>query len=106
MKKQLALVGGTPLVDPGEIPSELFHWPIITEEDEQACLKVIRDNSFSGTNITEEFQRRFAEWQGRKYALAFCNGTMSLSAAMFASDWAGRRIICRLNLLGLGLAGD
>ena len=61
MKKKLALLGGEPLFHQKDVPQELFRWPIITNEDEEACLEVIRDNSFSGTNITTEFQNRFAE---------------------------------------------
>ena len=51
MKKQLALLGGKPIFDHQSEPDELFHWPIITEEDEQNCLDVIRRNKFSGTDI-------------------------------------------------------
>ena len=95
MKKQLALLGGKPIFDHQSEPDELFHWPIITEEDEQNCLDVIRRNKFSGTDITLAFQEEFAAWQGRKYALAFTNGTMSLSAAMFAVGVGmGDEIIC------------
>ncbi len=95
MKKQLALLGGKPIFDHQSEPDELFHWPIITEEDEQNCLDVIRRNKFSGTDITLAFQDEFAAWQGRKYALAFTNGTMSLSAAMFAVGIGmGDEIIC------------
>ncbi len=95
MKKLLAVNGGTPTVNPSEIPGELFRWPIITKEDEDACLEVIRNNSFSGTDITARFQDQFAQWQGRKYAIAYTNGTMSLSAAMFAIGLGkGDEIIC------------
>ena len=95
MKKLLAAVGGEKLFEHGKMPDELFHWPIITEEDEQACLDVIRKNRFSGTDITIQFQEEFAAWQGRKHALAFTNGTMALSAAMFAAGLGmGDEIIC------------
>jgi dTDP-4-amino-4,6-dideoxygalactose transaminase len=95
VKKKLALLGGEPLFHQKDVPQELFRWPIITNEDEEACLEVIRDNSFSGTNITTEFQNRFAEWQGRKHAVSFTNGTMSLSAAMFGIGLGmGDEIIC------------
>ena len=95
MKKLLALNGGQPVFDHTAEPDELFHWPIITEEDEQNCLDVIRRNKFSGTDITLTFQDEFAAWQGCRYALAFTNGTMSLSAAMFAVGLGmGDEIIC------------
>ncbi len=95
MEKQLAFTGGQPTVDVTTLPDELFHWPIITKEDEEAALEVIRKNKFSGTDITIKFQEEFAAWQGCKYALAFTNGTMSLSAAMFAIGLGmGDEIIC------------
>ncbi len=92
--KQLALVGGAPLISK-QAPASLFKRPILTDEDRAAAMEVIENNLFSGTDITIKFQEEFAEWQGRKYALAFTNGTMSLSAAMFAVGiGAGDEIIC------------
>lgn len=92
--EKLALLGGTPAIENAPV-KELFGWPIITEEDEKAVLKVLHDNSFSGTDITIRFQEEFAKWQQRKYALAWCNGTMSLAAAMFAIGLGnGDEIIC------------
>lgn len=90
---KLAIFGGTPVVqDP---PAELFRWPIVTKEDEEFALKVIRENLFSGTEITQQFEKEFAAWQGRKFALGFCNGTMALAAAMFSIGLgAGDEIIC------------
>ena len=92
--EKLALLGGAPVIT--EKPQkELFAWPIITEEDEAAALDVIRNNKFSGTDITEKFQQEFAAWQGTEYALAFCNGTAALTAAMFAVGLGmGDEIIC------------
>lgn len=91
--EKLAILGGTPAVQ--NPPAELFRWPIITKEDEEFALKVIRENLFSLTEITAEFEEKFAAWQGRKYALGFSSGTMSLAAAMFAIGLgAGDEIIC------------
>lgn len=91
--EKLALLGGKPVVE--STPKELFKWPIMTQEDEDAALDVIRNNRFSGTDITEKFCEEFAQWQGVNYALAFTNGTMSLAAAMFAIGLQpGDEIIC------------
>ena len=92
--EKLALLGGTPVVQ--NAPTDhLFGWPIRTQEDEDAALDVIRRNAFSGLDITEKFQEEFAAWQGREYAIAYCNGTMSLTAAMFAIGLGvGDEIIC------------
>jgi dTDP-4-amino-4,6-dideoxygalactose transaminase len=91
---KLALLGGQrEMNDP--IPKRLLKWPIITEEDENAALEVIRDNTYSGTAITEKFEKEFSEWIGTKYGVAFCNGTMALQTAMFAVGLGqGDEIIC------------
>ncbi len=93
--KKLALLGGKPVFTKERAPQELFKWPIITQEDIDSATEIIVNNKFSGTDITIQFQDEFAEWQGRKYALAFTNGTMSLTAAMFAIGLSeGDEIIC------------
>ena len=91
--EKLALLGGTPVISAE--PKELFAWPILTEEDKEAAMDVIVNNRFSGRDITEKLQDEFAAWQGRKYAIAYCNGTASLFAAMFAIGLGqGDEIIC------------
>ena len=91
---KLALLGGKPLIEE-HAPLDLFAWPIITDEDKAAVMRVVEQNSFSKTDLTEEFEGKFAKWQGRKYAIAYTNGTMSLAAAMFAVGLgAGDEIIC------------
>lgn len=92
--EKLALLGGKPFITQGA-PKDLFKWPIITEEDEQAIMDVVRNNKFSGTDITQKFENEFKEWIGSKYAVAYTNGTQSLAAAMFAIGLgAGDEIIC------------
>lgn len=93
--EKLAILGGTPVI-PADAPKDhLFKWPIITKEDEDAALEVIRSGSFSGTDISMKLEEEFAAWQGTKYAVSFCNGTQALAAAMFACNLkAGDEIIC------------
>ncbi len=94
MEKKLAIHGGKPAID-FKAPDELFTWPILTQEDEDAALDVIRRNAFSGTEISIKFENEFAEWIGSKYAITFTNGTMSIMAAMFAIGLGvGDEIIC------------
>src|SRR5689334_16679263 len=82
---ELAIRGGLPiLTEPQERLADLFHWPIVTDEDEQAVLGVLRAGSMSGLGITREFEAEYAAWFGTKYAVASCNGTASLLEAMFA----------------------
>jgi len=88
-----AILGGPKAVtkDPGDI----FKWPIVTKEDEDAVLEVLRAGAMSGTNVTKQFEREFAAWMGMKHALAYCNGTEGLRAAMWACGvGAGDEVIC------------
>lgn len=61
-------------------------WPIITPEDEQAVLAVLRSGRLS---IHEEVAALEADWRaylGVEHALAHCNGTSAILAALHAFD--------------------
>ena len=79
----LALLGGPRVID--RVDESLFQWPIVTEEDEQAVLEVLRARTMSGVDVTREFEKEYAAYQGTKYALGYPNGTMSLLAGMYAA---------------------
>ncbi len=81
MSSKLALLGGDKTVtrDPGD----LFTWPIITKEDENAVLDVLRRGGMSGMDVTKQFEADYAKWQKRTYALGFSSGTAALQSAMF-----------------------
>ncbi|MBC7289178.1 MAG: DegT/DnrJ/EryC1/StrS family aminotransferase [Armatimonadetes bacterium] len=79
---ELALLGGPKAVTVEE--PDWKRWPIVTEEEEQAVLEVLRSGSWSIPPVTREFEREFAEYIGTSYALAHNNGTSALHAAMFA----------------------
>ncbi|MFP4249616.1 MAG: DegT/DnrJ/EryC1/StrS family aminotransferase [Armatimonadota bacterium] len=82
MAEKLAINGGERAVqtDPGDI----YDWPIITEEDEEAVLDVLRRRAMSARDITEKFEEDFAQWHGMDYCLGFSSGTGSLQSAMWA----------------------
>ena len=84
MKEKLALLGGKPAISIDDATfNKVFRWPIIGKEDEEAALEIIRTNTFSGTQLTMKFEQEICDWLGTKYAIAYCNGTLSLSAALF-----------------------
>jgi dTDP-4-amino-4,6-dideoxygalactose transaminase len=92
-RSPLALLGGKPAID-GRHP-DLFHWPIVTDEDEQAVMGVLRAGAMSGTEITLQFEREFAQWMDLPHALATCNGTAALLASMWACGVGmGDQVIC------------
>ncbi|NUQ01534.1 MAG: DegT/DnrJ/EryC1/StrS family aminotransferase [Armatimonadetes bacterium] len=78
----LALLGGPKAVQ--SAAEDMFVWPIITSEDEQAVLEVLRRGGMSGTEVTAEFEKEFADWHGSTHAVAFSSGTAALQSAMWA----------------------
>jgi len=78
----LAILGG-PQAVPVDEP-DLFHWPIVTDQDVHAVIEVLRAGSMSGLDVTRKFELEYAAFQQTDYALAFCNGTAALQAAMHA----------------------
>lgn len=90
---KLALFGGDKAVWCD--PENLFSWPIVTKEDEDAVLEVLRRGAMSGTDVTKGFEREFAKWQGVEYALGFNNGTSAIHGALFGCKvGVGDEIIC------------
>jgi dTDP-4-amino-4,6-dideoxygalactose transaminase len=93
MNNELALLGGRKAVtsDPGD----MFTWPIVTERHEQAVLEVLRSGRMSGLDVTAEFEKRYAQMLGRKYALACPNGTAAILDAMYGlAIGPGDEVIC------------
>ena len=90
---ELAILGGPKAVtrDPGD----MFTWPIITKEDEDAVMEVLRRRAMSDTDISAAFEKEFAAWMGQKYAVTCSSGTAALQAAMYAVRLrAGDELIC------------
>lgn len=81
LSQELASLGGPKAVTADNLP--LFKWPIVTHEDEEAVVAVLRAGNMSGTDITKTFESEWQQYQGTKYNLGHCNGTMSLLGAMF-----------------------
>ncbi|MGD0089878.1 MAG: DegT/DnrJ/EryC1/StrS family aminotransferase [Planctomycetota bacterium] len=71
---------------PKAVSSALPHWPSFSEEAIQAVEEVLRSgkvNYWTGKRGME-FERRFAEWQGSKYAVSVATGTAALHVALSA----------------------
>jgi len=92
-KDTLALLGGDKAVT-SERP-DLFAWPIVTERHEQAVLDVLRSRRMSGIELTKQFERKYAQALGRKYGLAYHNGTAAILGAMYGLGVGlGDEVIC------------
>lgn len=78
-----------PVVLGGEKSVTLDHasanrWPLLTHEDEEAVLRVMRDGNISTHPVIRELEQDYRRLTGRRYALAHNNGTAGLLAAFFA----------------------
>jgi len=73
---KLALLGGSKAIQ--KDPGDMFKWPIVTKEDEEAVLDVLRHGKMSDMDQTKQFEQEFASWIGKKYALGTNNGTSAL----------------------------
>lgn len=90
---KLALFGGEKAIK--ETKDELFHWPIVNDEDIAAVVAVLKKGNMSGTDITKKFEAEYAAWNGTEFALGTCNGTAALAASMWACGiGAGDEVIC------------
>lgn len=91
---QLAIHGGPKALQSD--PLDIFQWPVITPEDEEAVLEVLRRGGMSGTEVTKLFEQEFAGWIGLTHALGCSSGTASLHSAMFGCGiGVGDEIICQ-----------
>jgi len=91
---KLAINGGPKAVQLD--PEDIFTWPILTQEDEDAILEVLRARKMSQIDVTQKFEEEYAQWHGIKYALGHNTGTAALHAAMFGCGvGVGDEIICQ-----------
>lgn len=81
-RERRAIDGGRPAVTLDQ--ADANRWPILTAEDEQAVLKVIRDGDLSTHQVTRDLEEDYRRYFGAKHALAHCNGTAALLASFFA----------------------
>lgn len=96
----LALLGGTPVRSKPFPPH-----PVIGDEEKRAVMETLDGGRLSmfiaapgkhffGGKSVKEFERRFAEYHGVEYAVAFNSGTAALHAAVMGSGvQAGEEVI-------------
>lgn len=77
-----AILGGPPEVQLDQ--DQANHWPIITDEEEQAVLEVLRSGRLSIHEQVAALEGDYKQWLGVGYALAHCNGTSAILAALHA----------------------
>jgi len=93
-KKDLAYHGGS-----ATVPVGFAHptWPVVTKNYEEAVLKQMHESMsiYNRSGIIEEFEDRFAQLHGQKYALLNNSGTNSLWALFVGANLrSGDEVIC------------
>lgn len=63
---------------------DALRWPIITTEDEQAVLEVLRSGNLSLNQVVGELEEAYKTLTGRKFALTHNNGTSAILAGLHA----------------------
>jgi len=76
-----AMAGGSPVRE--EYLPYSQQW--LDEEDITAVVEVLRSDYLTTGPTIQEFENKFADYVGAKYAVAVANGTAALHAAVFAS---------------------
>lgn len=79
---QAAILGGPMAVTHDQEAAN--RWPILTEDDERAVLRILRDGDISTHPVIRELEADYRAFTGMPYALAHCNGTSALMAAFWA----------------------
>ena len=81
MVDKLAIDGG-----PKAVTNQLVGWPNISEEAIAAVADVLRSNKVNYWTgpVGMEFEKKFAAWQGSKYAISTSSGTSALHVALTA----------------------
>jgi len=78
--EQPAILGGRPAVTLDHQSAN--RWPIITDEDVAAVTAVLRSGELSLHGVTRELENDYRAFLGVKHALAYCNGTSAIHAAL------------------------
>ena len=90
----LALFGGEPAL--AGAPGDLFRWPVITGEDEEAVLDVLRRGAMSDFDVTLEFEKELGEWFGLPHVLCHNTGTAAIQGALYGCGvGVGDEVICQ-----------
>jgi L-glutamine:2-deoxy-scyllo-inosose/3-amino-2,3-dideoxy-scyllo-inosose aminotransferase len=80
---KLAITGGSPMRDTKNSPWP--QWPVWDKNEEKAIIETLNSGvwSYNGPKETE-FNKKFAEFTGVKYAISAANGTVTLQIALEA----------------------
>lgn len=75
-----AILGGAPAITVNG--AEANGWPVIEEDDLAAVAEVLRTGELSLHPVTQALEADYREWLNVKHAVACCNGTSAILAAL------------------------
>ncbi len=81
-RERPAILGGPAAVTLDQLESN--RWPLITPQDEQAVLDVLRSGRLSVHDEVRALEDDYRRWLGVSHALAHANGTSAILAALHA----------------------
>ncbi len=81
-RDQPALLGGPRAVDLDQLRAN--QWPIITADEERAVIEVLRSGLLSVNDNVTRLEQAWCQWLGVGHAVAHCNGTSAILAALHA----------------------
>jgi dTDP-4-amino-4,6-dideoxygalactose transaminase len=77
-----AILGGPQAVDLDQAAAH--RWPIIGDEEQQEVIDVLRSGRLSIHEVVTVLEDDYRRWLGATHALAHCNGTSAILAALHA----------------------
>jgi len=86
---KLAVEGGKPVSD---VPIPIAK-PVFSEETSKEVIEVLKSGNLRQGARTKEFEERFRDWVGAKYAYAVSSGTAALHVAYFSVLKSGDEVI-------------
>ncbi len=81
-RERPAILGGTPAIDLDQRDAK--QWPVIGAEEERAVLEVLRSGELSVNENVAALEADYRRWLGVRHAVAHCNGTAGILAALHA----------------------
>lgn len=78
-----AILGGQKAVSlESSVIEQANRWPIIGDDEIAAVTEVLRSGQLSIHPITQALEEDYRSWLGVKHAMAYCNGTSAILAAL------------------------
>ncbi len=87
---KLAINGGSPVRDASK---HFPKWPVWTDKDCHALLKVFKSGKWWYGEKVEEFEKKYAMFQNAKYGVSCANGTALEIALLACGIGAGDEVV-------------